>query len=87
MAGCLVTQFKPDVVLLDLEMPGIDSSHVCRFIKHDHRTRFIRVIAMCRNCSDQQQKQIKDLGAEVCLSNPLSVDQLKQAMGLIDPDD
>jgi CheY-like chemotaxis protein len=86
MAGCLMTQFKPDVVLLDLEMPGIDSSHVCRFIKHDHRTRFIRVIAMCHSCSEQQQKQIKDLGAEICLSKPLSVDQIKQAMGLINPD-
>lgn len=86
MAGCLVTQFKPDVVLLDLKLPGIDSSHVCSFIKHDHQTRFIRVIAMCRNCSKQQQKQILDLGAEVCLSKPLSDVQLKQAMGLVNPD-
>ncbi|WP_316368926.1 response regulator [Candidatus Thiodiazotropha sp. CDECU1] len=86
MAGCLVTQFKPDVVLLDLKLPGIDSSHVCSFIKHDHQTRFIRVIAMCRNCSKQQQKQIMDLGAEVCLSKPLSNVQLKQAMGLVNPD-
>jgi CheY-like chemotaxis protein len=87
MAGYLVTQFKPDVVLLDLDMPGIDSSYVCSFIKHDPNTRFIRVIAMCRNCSEQQQKQIMDLGAEVCLFKPFSIDLLKQAMGLIEPDD
>jgi CheY-like chemotaxis protein len=87
MAGCLVTQFKPDVVLLDLEMPGIDSAHVCSFIKHDPHTRFIRVIAMCRNCPEQQQKQIVNLGAEVCLSMPFSVDLLRQVMGLINPDD
>jgi BarA-like signal transduction histidine kinase len=41
---------------------------------------------MCHSCSEQQQKQIKDLGAEICLSKPLSVDQIKQAMGLINPD-
>jgi CheY-like chemotaxis protein len=86
MAGYLVAQFKPDVMLLDLEMPGVDSSHVCSFIKHDPHTRFIRVIAMCRDCSEQQQKQILDLGAEVCLSTPVSADLLKQVMGLIDPD-
>jgi CheY-like chemotaxis protein len=86
MAGYLMTKFNPDVVLLDLEMPGVDSSHVCSFIKHDPHTRFTRVIAMCRDCSEQQQKHILDLGAEVCLSTPVSVDLLKQVMGLIDPD-
>jgi CheY-like chemotaxis protein len=85
MAGCMLTQFKPDVVLLDLEMPGIDSGHVCDYIKHDYQTRFIRVIAMCRNCTQQQQRMIMDLGAEACLSKPFSIENLKQVIGLIDP--
>jgi CheY-like chemotaxis protein len=87
MAGWLVTRFKPDAVLLDLDMPGIDSAHVCGFIKDDPHTRFIRVIAMCHDCSEQQQSQILDLGAEVCLSAPVSADLLKQVIGLINPDD
>jgi CheY-like chemotaxis protein len=85
-AGCLVTQFKPDIVLLDLKLPGIDSSRICSFIKHDPQTRFIRVLAMCQNCTQQQHNQILDLGAEVCLSKPVSKTQLKQAMGLVDLD-
>lgn len=87
MAGYLLTQYKPDVVLLDLEMPGLDSLNVCGFIKHDHHTRFIRVIAMCRNCTEHQQQQIMEQGAEVCLSKSFSTDHLKQAIGLIDPYD
>jgi CheY-like chemotaxis protein len=85
MAGYLLTQFKPDVVLLDLEMPGIDGAHVCDFIKHDYRTRFIRVIAMSSSYSAQQQQKIMRLGAETCLYKPFSTDHLKQAIGLIDP--
>ncbi|MES9991007.1 MAG: response regulator [Candidatus Thiodiazotropha sp.] len=84
MAGCLMSQFKPDVVLLDLKVPGIDSSLICSFIKHDHETKFIRVIAMCRNCSKQQQQNIIELGAEECLTKPFTTNQLKQAMGLTD---
>jgi CheY-like chemotaxis protein len=84
MAGYLLTQFKPDVVLLDLEMPGIDSATVCSFIKHDNQTKFIRVIAMCSHCSEQQQQKIMSLGAETCLRKPFTTDHLKQAIGLID---
>ncbi|MES9989019.1 MAG: response regulator [Candidatus Thiodiazotropha endolucinida] len=86
-AGCLVTQFHPDVILLDLNVPGIDSAQICNFIKRDHQTKFIRVIAMCRNCSKKLQKQIVNLGAEVCFSKPLSLNLLKQALGLEDLDD
>ncbi|MEW8659974.1 MAG: response regulator [Candidatus Thiodiazotropha endolucinida] len=86
-AGCLVTQFHPDVILLDLNVPGIDSAQICNFIKRDHQTKFIRVIAMCRNCSKKLQKQIVNLGAEVCFSKPLPLNLLKQALGLEDLDD
>ncbi|MEW8505457.1 MAG: response regulator [Candidatus Thiodiazotropha sp.] len=86
MAGCLMSRFKPDVVLLDLKVPGIDGSLVCSFIKHDPQTRFIRVIAMCRNCSKQQQQNIMELGAEECLSKPFTTNQLKQVMGLVNAD-
>ncbi|MET0072567.1 MAG: response regulator [Candidatus Thiodiazotropha sp.] len=87
MAGCLVSQFKPDVVLLDLRVPGIDSTLICSFIKHDDQTKFIRVIAMCRNCSKQQQQKIIELGAEECLPKPFSMYRLKQVMGLTSADE
>ncbi|MEW8467183.1 MAG: response regulator [gamma proteobacterium symbiont of Ctena orbiculata] len=87
MAGCLVSQFKPDVVLLDLRVPGIDSTLICSFIKHDDQTKFIRVIAMCRNCSKQQQQKIIEQGAEECLPKPFSMHRLKQVMGLTSADE
>jgi len=83
-AGCRVAQFKPDIVLLDLDAPKIDGYQICEFIKHDQQTKFIRVIAMSRHCS-KKQKRIIDLGAEVCISKPFSVDQLEQVMGLAGP--
>jgi putative two-component system response regulator len=39
-----IAQNPPDLVLLDLEMPGVDGFSVCRQIKQDPRTRLLPVI-------------------------------------------
>lgn len=82
MAGNLIPRFKPDVVLLDLKMPGLNGFEVCRIIKEDPETRFIRVVAMSGYCTSENSRDVVQAGAETCLSKPFSVDELKQALGL-----
>jgi CheY-like chemotaxis protein len=83
MAGNLIPRFKPDVVLLDLKMPGVDGFEVCRILKDDPETRFIRVVAMSGYCTDENRQEILKAGAETCLSKPFQVDVLKHALGLM----
>ncbi|MEJ2454686.1 MAG: response regulator [Candidatus Thiodiazotropha sp.] len=82
VAGNLIPRFKPDVVLLDLKMPGLDGFEVCRMIKDAIETRFIRVIAMSGYCSDENRNEIIKAGAETCLAKPFTVASLQQALGL-----
>jgi len=81
VAGNLVPRFKPDVVLLDLKMPGLDGFEVCRLIKVDPETRFTRVIAMSGYCTHENRQEIIQAGAESCLSKPFSIESLEQALG------
>jgi CheY-like chemotaxis protein len=82
-AGNMIPRFKPDAILLDLMMPGVDGFEVCRLVKQDMETRFIRVIAMSGYCSEENRQAIIKAGAETCLAKPFTIDQLQEALGLI----
>lgn len=83
VAGNMIPRFKPDVVLLDLKMPGLDGFEVCRMIKDDLETRFIRVIAMSGYCTEENRDEIIRAGAEVCLAKPFTIVSLQRALGLV----
>ena len=71
-AGQLITQIKPDCVLLDLMMPGMDGFSVCQRIKEDPATRHIRVIATTGYAELENVSRIIQSGAEKCLSKPIN---------------
>ncbi len=71
-AGQLINQINPDCVLLDLMMPGIDGFSVCRRIKDDPKTTYMRVIAMTGYPDVENVQRILQAGAEQCLRKPIS---------------
>ena len=81
-AGRKVQSFSPNLVLLDLMMPGIDGFAVCRALKSDPATRNIRVLAMTGFPSADNIERILDEGAEVCLQKPVDTDRLLELLRL-----
>jgi len=70
-AGQMIHTFRPDTLLLDLMMPGLDGFQVCSQIKGHLHTRAIRVIAMTGFPSPENHERILAAGAESCLNKPL----------------
>lgn len=70
-AGRLVSTFRPDLVLLDLRMPGLDGFQVCRTIKADPETSSTIVIAMTGYHTPETEARIIECGALRCLSKPI----------------
>jgi len=70
-AGRLVATFRPDVVLLDLRMPGLDGFQVCRTIKADPETSSTIVIAMTGYHTPETEARIVECGAVRCLAKPM----------------
>lgn len=76
LAGTLLAMFKPNVVILDLRMPGMDGFEVCRLIKSQEQTKDVDVLAMTAFPSPDSEKGILACGARICLSKPLDMEVL-----------
>jgi diguanylate cyclase (GGDEF)-like protein len=68
---CLAQQ--PDLILLDIEMPGIDGFEVCKRFKADPAMRDIPVIFITAHVDDATQVRGLELGAVDFISKPINV--------------
>ena len=82
-AGAKVQAVKPDVVVLDLMMPGMDGFQVCERLKSDVDTMHVRVVAMTGYSIEENERRIMDAGADRFLKKPFSNTELLDACGLL----
>lgn len=69
----LAHQIRPDLVLLDVVMPGLDGYEVCRRLKQDEALRDIPVIFMSAQEDVAAQTRGFEVGAADYVTKPLSV--------------
>jgi len=81
-AGRIVQKFLPNIILLDLMMPGLDGFQVCKRLKADPTTKAIRVIAMTGYPTQENINRIIARGAEACLYKPIDKDALLSLLGI-----
>lgn len=77
-AGTILATCKPDVIILDLRMPGMDGFEVCSLIKSQETTRHAEVLAITAHPTPENTKKILDCGARVCLAKPIDMEKLLQ---------
>lgn len=76
LAACsMVEQERPDTILLDLMLPGLDGREVCRLIRH-HRDPHIAatpIIMLSALSSPEDKANGLLLGADLYLTKPYSI--------------
>jgi two-component system, cell cycle sensor histidine kinase and response regulator CckA len=73
----LALEEDPDVILLDIVMPGMDGFEVCRRLKADERLLHIPVVFLTARQTDRESRiKALEFGAEAFLSKPLDESEL-----------
>jgi DNA-binding response OmpR family regulator len=77
-ADCLekVEQEVPDLIFLDVMMPGQDGFTVCGTLKRDERFAHIPVILLSARGQENDRKRGLDLGAADFMTKPYSPQEL-----------
>ena len=73
-------EFRPDVELIDLSLPGLDGCGVARRMRALDATRNTRLIAMTGWATAESESRTRDAGFDLHLVKPLTVDALTQAL-------
>ncbi|HEX7907537.1 MAG TPA: response regulator [Paraburkholderia sp.] len=73
---------QPDLILLDVKMPGIDGFETCRRLKLDERTRDIAVIFMTSLTGDEDRVAGFSAGGVDYVTKPLRVDEMLARVGV-----
>ena len=77
----LALRHLPDLICLDLMMPGLDGGRVKERLKEDHKTKNIPTIVLSSIITKDEQKNMQYLkGGDIIIAKPYSSDELLEAI-------
>jgi two-component system, OmpR family, response regulator len=72
-----IDDFRPDVVVLDIGLPGMDGFQVAREMRRRPVTKNVLMLAMTGYGSDADRQSAKDAGFDHHLTKPVSIVDLE----------
>ncbi len=73
----IIPKFRPDLVLLDIMMPGIDGYEVCRRIKADDNLSYIKIILVTGKALVEERLKGYEVGADDYVTKPFVIRELE----------
>lgn len=74
---------RPDLILMDLSLPGIDGWEASRRLKADPELRHIPVIALTAHAMQGDEEKARNCGCDDYLTKPIDEDLLFEKLGRI----
>jgi len=81
----LAAQVAPDLVLMDLQLPGIDGAEALRRLREAESTRSVPVVAVTAFAMDDDRERALACGFDGYLEKPISVRALPEQLAAFLP--
>lgn len=82
--GQYATAIRPDLILLDLNLPKKDGRQVLKEIKADDTLKRIPVVVLTTSRAEEDILKAYDLNANCYITKPVDLDQFTQVMQAIE---
>jgi len=79
----LARTLKPDLILMDIQLPIMDGISATRLLKSNPETRNIPVIALTGYAYEKDRRAFLEAGGDAFVSKPIDVDELLTTMAKV----
>lgn len=84
----MATQKRPDVVMMEMCLPKLDSIALVEKLREDERTKYSRIIVFMPVSSDFAVRKLTEAGADFCFIRPVNTNTFnKRLQEIISKDD
>ncbi len=68
----------PDLIAMDIQLPGMDGLEAAKVLKEDDRTRGSPILALTAHAMSGDERRILDAGCDAYLSKPIRYRDLRE---------
>jgi two-component system cell cycle response regulator DivK len=76
----LAAERKPDLILMDIQLPGMNGIDALRALRSDPSTATIPVVAVTASVMQQDRKQITEAGFNGYVGKPINIKEFLSAI-------
>ena len=76
----LARQHRPDLILMDIQLPEVSGLEVTKWLKEDDNLRSIPVVAVTAFAMKGDEEKIREGGCEAYIAKPISVTQFLETV-------
>jgi excisionase family DNA binding protein len=77
-AGFFAGSFVPDLILLDIMLPGLDGREACRLLRGDARLAGTRILAVTALSDEKNVREILESGVDGHMAKPFGIKELRE---------
>ena len=76
----LAAERKPDLILMDIQLPGISGIEALKAVRADPKTASIPVVAVTASVMQQDRKLITEAGFDGYVAKPINIKEFLEAV-------